>query len=675
MIELLLSDAAGWTEALLSGLLLFALRATVVLLAAWGATYLLRRGSAATRHLVWTAAVTAVLVLPLLSIALPRWNVPVVDITANLDAPLDGATRQPAIAREADPRPAATREPKAPASSAQVEHFSEVAAAAPSAWSLPHLSIEPRDVVVAAWLTIVVLLVLRLAIANARVLSWKRASRLVEDARWNALLRRLTREHDIERPVVLLESPETDVPVTWGIVYPVVLIPSASIEWDEEQRIAVLTHELAHVKRFDALSQMLAQLALALLWFHPLAWLAVRRMRMEREHACDDFVLVAGARASRYADDLLGLARRLARPTAPAAAALAMARRSELEGRLLAILDPTAKRNAIRGARAAALTATMIALTMPIAAFSPGARIVTQTRAAASNVERTAVAAAPESPVTRPDVALQGPATRPATPAAPATSVPAADSPMRITLDSLLGTPATFAGLPQRTPMIGRVMAAPLRLKGDTEPVNPVDAATLVEVSRAAKRMSSDYEKGQLLAQVAKRYVRNDTLRDAYLDAVFTMSSDVEKGKALTALLERDSIPASHTAKVLRAAKQMSSDQSRGAVLRKISLATFADTAVQQAYVDVISAMTSDTERSTAITPMLKQQGLSQGIQLSLLRAIGLMTTSTEKANALIGFQTQQGTTDPVVRRAFLKSAESLTSDTDYRRVMMALMR
>src|SRR5439155_1479877 len=157
-----------------------------------------------------------------------------------------------------------------------------------------------------------------------------------------------SRQYGIERPVVLLENAETDVPVTWGIVYPVILLPSTAAQWDEEQRIAVLTHELAHVKRFDALTQLVAQLALALLWFHPLVWMAVRRMRLEREHACDDFVLVAGARPSRYADDLLGLARRLTRPTAPAAAALAMARRSELEGRLLAILDPATKRSTDR---------------------------------------------------------------------------------------------------------------------------------------------------------------------------------------------------------------------------------------------------------------------------------------------------------------------------------------
>ena len=665
MSELLLNaTSGGWADGMLSGLLLFTLRATVILLGAWGATYLLRSASAATRHLVWSAAVTAVLVLPVLSFVLPRWNVPVVSIRASVEAP--GAERVADVPAAPQAATAETRvAPRTPAPSPEVERFNEVTASASRGWTLPALSIGAIDVLAASWLVVMVMLVIRLAVANARVLSWRRASRLVEDGRWNALLRRLTREYGIERPVVLLESPETDVPVTWGIVYPVVLLPAASSDWDEEQRIAVLTHELAHVKRFDALSQMVAQLALALLWFHPLAWLAVRRMRLEREHACDDFVLVAGARASRYADDLLGLARRLARPTVPAAAALAMARRSELEGRLLAILDPTAKRTAIRGARAGALTLLVVALAMPLAAFSPGARVITQPQAPAPRLEHMRVSSTSGAPVLA------------TTASSPAVSVvrPTGDSAEQVALETMLRIPANVAPLPQRLPDFGRVSALPLPAARDTEPLAPVDVATLVEVARGAKRMSSDYEKGQLLAQVAKRYVRSDSVRDAYLDAVFSMSSDYERSKALMALLDRDSIPASHTARVLRSAQLMSSDMSRAQVLKRISPSTFADTAVQRAYIGVIGVMTSNFERANAINTLIKWGPLPATVQLGILRAIAVMNSNTEKANVLMSFHEHQGIADAEVRRSFLKTAETLSSDSDYRRVMTALMR
>jgi hypothetical protein len=152
------------------------------------------------------------------------------------------------------------------------------------------------------------------------------------------------------------------------------------------------------------------------------------------------------------------------------------------------------------------------------------------------------------------------------------------------------------------------------------------------------------------------------------------MSSDFERGKALIALLDRDSIPASHTARILRAAQQMTSDVSRATVLRKISPATFADSTVQRAYLGVIGVMTSNVERANTIGALVKQPGLAPSVQLGLIRAITVINSNNEKANVLILFLEHQGTADADVRRAFLKSAETLSSDHDYRRVMTRLM-
>ena len=309
MPMLLGNSPAAWTDALLVGLLSFAIRATVLLLGAWLATRVLRRASAATRHLIWTSAVAGVLMLPVLAAIVPVWNVPLISMAVTTDRPLESIAAPAAPKREANAGPASrspNSNPFTPSPTVKREGAIPAQRSIIGAARSFTERFTMNGVLAGAWLSLALLLLSRLAIATARVSSWQRTSLAMEDTRWLTLLRRLSRQYGIERPVVLLENADTDVPVTWGIVYPVILLPSSAGQWDEEQRIAVLTHELAHVKRFDALTQLLAQLALALLWFHPLVWMAVRRMRLEREHACDDFVLVAGARASRYADDLLG---------------------------------------------------------------------------------------------------------------------------------------------------------------------------------------------------------------------------------------------------------------------------------------------------------------------------------------------------------------------------------
>jgi hypothetical protein len=186
------------------------------------------------------------------------------------------------------------------------------------------------------------------------------------------------------------------VPVTWGIVYPVVFLPREADEWPEERRRYVLVHEMAHVKRLDAFTQLLAQIAAAVFWFNPLVWLAAARMRRERENACDDYVLAHGTKPSEYASDLLELVRSIGTPnhrgTAPAFAALAMARRSEFEGRMLSILDPRARRTSLSAAKVAVGSAAALLLVAPLAAFSPfdpSARPLTVQTAATPTVPDT----------------------------------------------------------------------------------------------------------------------------------------------------------------------------------------------------------------------------------------------------------------------------------------------
>ena len=86
---------------------------------------------------------------------------------------------------------------------------------------------------------------------------------------------------------------------------------STPTAWSDDELSRAMIHELEHVRRGDWLSQYMARIVRALYWFHPLVWIAWRRLSLEAERACDDAVL-RRSEATAYASQLVLLAERLA---------------------------------------------------------------------------------------------------------------------------------------------------------------------------------------------------------------------------------------------------------------------------------------------------------------------------------------------------------------------------
>ena len=367
---------------MIAALVVATVKGSVLLVAALVATRLLRTQSASLRHAVWSAAILGQLALPALTVLLPAsvgWTVP----TAGAFAPLAGLTAAPTanVPPASDDAAASV----APLSDLRDDELlTERAAPDAPATEAPSASIERASAAVPvadaqpAWLTLggalwiagAAVFLLRLAVGTASVTRLARRARRVTEGAWLSLSQRLAGDMGITRPLALLRGDGLTVPVTWGVVYPAVLLPEEADEWPGERRRLVLLHELAHVKRFDALTQLAAQVVLALCWYNPLVWVAVKAMRAESERACDDYVLRGGAEASTYVQELLTMVRAM-RPATPAFASLAMARPTEFEGRMLAILDAGASRRGL-GRRAGVLTAAAaLCLIVPLAAMRP----------------------------------------------------------------------------------------------------------------------------------------------------------------------------------------------------------------------------------------------------------------------------------------------------------------
>ena len=163
------------------------------------------------------------------------------------------------------------------------------------------------------------------------------AAKPIEEPLWQALLSEFRNLLALNRHVCLLESQQAIVPMTWGVRRPVVALPPGFEAWTQLRRRAVLMHELAHVKRHDVLIQTVSYLVCGLYWFHPLAWYALRRLRIERELACDDCVIATGQKPSDYAQQLVQIAKGFKFENN--ITSVAMASSSKLEQRVVSLLD------------------------------------------------------------------------------------------------------------------------------------------------------------------------------------------------------------------------------------------------------------------------------------------------------------------------------------------------
>jgi beta-lactamase regulating signal transducer with metallopeptidase domain len=329
-------------------------KATCVLALACAVNIARPRASAASRHLVWTLAVASLLVLPVLSAVLPRWEVRIPVTSTRYEARDAGPVGEAA--------PGIASSVTAPAGIGET-----TAVPVTAAWSW-------AATVAGLYLAGLCLLVLRLVYERRRVYRLARGAAEVNDPEWTPLLLDCARRLDVRRPVRLLRSLESSMPMAFGTRRPTIVIPSVSDTWSDDRRRAVLLHELAHIARHDCLTQLLAAVACAAYWPHPGVWWVAHRLRVERELACDDRVLQAGARAREYAEHLLELAYALGGYRAPALV-VSMARPRQVEGRMLAALDAARNRTApafrVRMAGAAFAAALLVPLAISGAALVP----------------------------------------------------------------------------------------------------------------------------------------------------------------------------------------------------------------------------------------------------------------------------------------------------------------
>lgn len=165
-------------------------------------------------------------------------------------------------------------------------------------------------------------------------------------AEWRLFVQKIAAQLNIKKNVRVFLSEQVGTPLTIGFLKPIILVPMASINHLSTQQMeAVLLHEMAHIKRYDYLVNILLSIAEIALFFNPFTQLISKSIRKERENSCDDWVLQFQYEAPVYAEALLRIAYL---QQAPALAMTATGKKNDLLYRVKRMIEQKENRFSYR---------------------------------------------------------------------------------------------------------------------------------------------------------------------------------------------------------------------------------------------------------------------------------------------------------------------------------------
>jgi len=290
--------------------------------------------SAAARHALWTIALVATAIVPLVAfgVSISRAPVGASEVAIPITSAATVANVVPGVSGGSASRPQTRAE-----GSRRMRHEPS----ARPALRLPDIRLTRTIAlgVVAGWALGVVIGFGGLIASLLRVRGLKRRSSpldgtLADELPW------LTDGARSEREVYLRLSYETETPVAIGFRRPVILIPTELAAANGLGGIETLVmHENAHLQRYDDWTNFLQRAIERLFWFNPLVWIVGRRIALEREIAADEAVVARTGQAKEYATSLWRLAREMRMPENAVVAPGALLTRKQISIRIETLLS------------------------------------------------------------------------------------------------------------------------------------------------------------------------------------------------------------------------------------------------------------------------------------------------------------------------------------------------
>lgn len=353
-----------WSMRWAIALLHFLWQGAVVGCIAWIGDFALRNRSAANRYTLHAAALVC---LPLCVMTTAVFVAP--PKTTSPQRPSEAA---PTIASESEPY----RDDGDAATIAGMVSVENVRVEGPVATELQRVGFyDPAGGVAAAatvrptWLHAITwgymlgltILLMRLVVAVWGGHRLRTSAVLIDDPKLLELIERQAKRFGLRAAPAISYCRRIAAPTVIGVLRPMILLPTSIVSGlDQEQLAAILGHELAHIRRYDLLMNLLQRVLETVLFFHPVVWFVSRRLSEEREQCCDDLVVALGAEPIQYAGALLRIAElQCHRPPQATALAASGQRPSQLEVRIERLLSQP-RRPALRLTVSGTLTAILV---------------------------------------------------------------------------------------------------------------------------------------------------------------------------------------------------------------------------------------------------------------------------------------------------------------------------
>jgi beta-lactamase regulating signal transducer with metallopeptidase domain len=527
-------------------------------------------------------------------------------------------------------------------------------------------------------------------------------------ASYAVLERRKRRAHAVEKlagwPVRALVSPDIASPMAAGLFRPAILLPERLLaELDDDELDQIRMHETAHLLRRDDIALLIQRSMEALFALHPVVRWITRRIDLEREIACDDFVVEQTGQARPYASCLTRVVEIAGGVRSSLVAAAATEERSHLARRIEMLLDKTRhKGTRLLKIRLSLMVAALIALAC-VVVRTPAVFAFAQD----SFYDQTPVPPEPPVPPSGPDAPEAPlppePAAAPEPPASPAPPPP--QSSWTEHHNSNI-TWRTNDGLHKREMRID----GDVHFNDDETDVRSMSAGGFFSYEESYGFTSRRYQampdaSGQIVrhflvdgrdkpfdadAQAWLRAALPDILRNSGIDAPERVRRILKQGGVPAVLAEigqihsdgtrrvyiRELVPignlnADQFQSVLRLVRGMNSDGEKASVLVFLAPYTLKDNLREYAF-EALRTINSDGEKHLVLTQFIMQDASRGSLTLAARAALGI-NSDGEKAAVLVDLAGHlRG--NPDLPHPFFRAAESIHSDGERTRVLIAVL-